>query len=103
MVSSATGELNSHVANAVLALQAEDLNRQKIEQTITQLGLLQEVNEDSMQALRAYEAGDISYEDMQARIKDKVTSTRARVKSAEINTVFSDKVKDVDAGDIELF
>lgn len=103
MVSSATGQLNEHVTNAVLALQSEDLNRQKLEQTITQLNLLEEITSDAMAAFKEYELEQITYEELTDKIQQQLNNKVERAESAEINTVYSKKVTDVDAGEVELF
>jgi len=59
-VCSSTGELHDHVYTAIEALQSEDLNRQKLEQCMDQLGILEQMNNECLSLLEQYTHGNIS-------------------------------------------
>jgi len=102
-VSTTSGTLQKHVSNAVLALQAEDLNRQKLEQTVAQLGILKAISQKSLNSFQQYRDGAINVSELETQINGLIDSSLDKAKAVEITTVYSEKVANVEAGEVELF
>ncbi|MFT5451737.1 MAG: methyl-accepting chemotaxis protein [Enterobacterales bacterium] len=58
--SSSTGTLNDHVTTAMLTLQSEDLNKQKLDQCTSQLDILTTVTKQCLSTFNQYEEGILS-------------------------------------------
>ncbi len=102
-VSSSTGELHSYVSTAIQALQSEDLNRQKLEQCMHQLGILENLNSDCLSLLNQYEEGTISVSVLEESFMQTLEQGQQEIHAKKLNTVFSAETKDSSQGDIELF
>ncbi|MCP4413596.1 MAG: chemotaxis protein [Gammaproteobacteria bacterium] len=102
-VSSSTGELHSYVSTAIQALQSEDLNRQKLEQCMHQLGILENLNSDSLSLFNQYEQGSISGTVLEESFMQTLEQSQQEIHSKILNTVFSAGTEDSSQGDVELF
>lgn len=104
-VSSSTGEMHQHVSTAVLALQSEDLNRQKLEQCAAQLDVLTAVSSGYLALMFQFEQGQLTTETLQLALDDLFEQAQVDFNSRQINTVFSVQTNsdEVTAGEVDLF
>jgi len=102
-VSSSTGELHSHVSTAILALQSEDLNRQKLEQCTQQLELLDTLSTSCMSLIEQYNQGDLSTPALEQASNELFNDGEQEFESKQLNTVYSAATVDVEAGEVDLF
>jgi len=103
-ISSSTGDMHQHVSTAILALQSEDLNRQKLEQCTLQLDILMTLNNDCLSLINRYNQGGLTSVQMKQSIDELFEKGEQDLVSKQINTVYSADVdENVSAGDVDLF
>jgi len=102
-VSTSTGQLHGHVSTAIQALQSEDLNRQKLEQCMQQLDILDNINNDCLSLLQQYEQDSISGASLIESFNVAIEQGQQQFQSKQLNTVFSAGTEDTEQGDVDLF
>lgn len=102
-VSSSTGKLNGHVSTAIQALQSEDLNRQKLEQCMEQLRILEGMNNDCLSLFEQYTQGSISASGLKESFSNTLDESVQKFHSKRLNTVFLAESTDSSEGDVDLF
>jgi hypothetical protein len=88
-----------------LALQSEDLNRQKLDQCTSQLDILTSVTGQCLSIINQYESGILSNTDVLQSVSNLFEDGKKQVESKFISTVYStsNKTSNVDAGEVDLF
>ncbi len=102
-VSASTVNLHEHVSTAILALQSEDLNRQKLEQCTEQIDVLDDVSNRCLALINQYNQGSLSAQELKQSVTDTLESGQKDFESKQLNTVFSAATVDVTAGEVDLF
>jgi len=103
--SSSTGQLNEHVSTAILALQSEDINRQKLDQCTSQLDVLSEVSQKCSDLICQTEQGLLSSQEVAQTLNELFLQAQKDIDSRHVSTVYSttSDTSKVSAGEVDLF
>ena len=97
VVGSRFQELQDYVANAILALQSEDLNRQRLEQCDAKLLGIKQLSDEFMQLVDKFARQRISEEELSVKAEELLSARRAQQNSSNSgSSITSDSTGDVD-------